>query len=293
MHLMAYPSVYAQIGTHSEPTVIFPVLCYCSSIALSVPFFAFFFSLCAFPSIFFLLFLYFALFWKKKHTARSRFNLRTSSANNGTTSSDETADNVAAGQSTTTQRTARPRPSFNLRGRSRPTPLPVPSTAAASAAEETAAADNESPAAGGVEPKPDDEKAAVAAKPASRFNLRRPNQLLSARGRVSPLLKASTEAPAKSDDATDAAKEVTAVIANDNRNKEAPSDEGDQANTETSTQPQSGLNRLRNRPRIQIKPRASTSSENKSSTLAAYNVNRKANPLIARRKIGSTTSTTG
>lgn len=222
------------------------------------------------------------------YIARNRYNLRTTSPSTpaGEKTGEETGD-TSSGPSST-QRSLRPRLPFNVRGRSRPT---------------TAAPSDESPEdsashSDSQEPKADQEEKpsslAPSLKPVSRFNLRRPNQLLSGRGRVSPLLKNTTPTEAAKTDgtnSTDTEKESTAVPAVDN--KDGASDEGDQANTETSTQPQTGLNRLRNRPRIQIKPRAQSAEQNKSSTIAAYNVNRKVNPLISRRKLGSTSTTTG
>lgn len=125
-------------------------------------------------------------------------------------------------------------------------------------------------------------------KPSSRFNLRRPNQLLASRGRLSPLAK-NPAPPAEqtleiinsTDIVSPAAVEpkVTNIL-----------DESEQVAAEPSTTPQTGLNRLRNRPRIQIQPKASNAS--KPPTAASLIANRKANPLISRRKpIGSSTTT--
>lgn len=228
-------------------------------------------------------------------TARNRFNLRTSStsAPSGEEKVDENADSTSALPSSTTQRAVRPRVPFNLRGRSRPT------TAAPVADESPADESNQSGATASDTSSNEAEKSSTplpaSLKPASRFNLRRPNQLLSNRGRVSPLLKTSaTTESIKTDSnaAADSEKEGTAVTAAIVDNKESSADENEQANAETSTQPQTGLNRLRNRPRIQIKAR-DPKADAKSSTPPPYNVNRKANPLIARRKLGSTTTTTG
>lgn len=219
---------------------------------------------------------------------RNRYNLRTSSANPPTDdekNSDENADNVSNVPSSTTPRALRRIP-FNLRGRSRPTTA--------------APASNENPEeAISADAQDDTEKqqsttVPTALKPASRFNLRGPNRLLSNRARVSPLLRtAATTEATKTDgnSSTDAEKELTAVTAVDN--KDSSADEGEQANSETSTQPQTGLNRLKNRPRIQIKQR-DPKAEVKTSTTSPYNVNRKVNPLISRRKqLGTSTTTTG
>lgn len=72
--------------------------------------------------------------------------------------------------------------------------------------------------------------------------------------------------------------------------KESSIGDEEQIAAEPSTTPQSGLNRLRNRPRIQIQPKAPNT--NKLPTAASYiNANRKVNPLISRRKLGSSTTT--
>lgn len=221
---------------------------------------------------------------------------------------DENADNASIGGSSTTQRTSgalRPRVSFNLRGRSRPTTAAPTSSDSESSASASASVPEDAHTAEAQEPKVEVEKPVAALKPSSRFNLRRPNQLLSGRGRVSPLLKtsATTESTKTSDgtNSPDNEKEVTAVTAadnngnsassNGNNNKQESSDEGDQGNAETSTPPQTGLSRLRNRPRIQIKPRT-PNADAKAAPTPLSAANRKVNPLISRRKLGGSTSTT-
>lgn len=120
--------------------------------------------------------------------------------------------------------------------------------------------------------------------------MRRPNQLLPGRGRINPLAKtaapATTEAPAES---VNEASEENAPSA-DSKEPQQTSEEND-PNAEASTAAPTGLNRLRNRPRLQVQPRAPNSA--KSSTVAALNINRKQNPLLARRKIGASSTTTG
>lgn len=64
-------------------------------------------------------------------------------------------------------------------------------------------------------------------------------------------------------------------------------DESEHSAPETTT-PQTGLNRLRSRPRIQIQAKAPNTSK---SPAIPYAANRKSNPLISRRKIGVSTST--
>lgn len=130
-----------------------------------------------------------------------------------------------------------------------------------------------------------------AARPGSRLNLRRPNQLLPGRGRINPLAKtaapATSEAPAN-ESGNESEENVPAA---ENKDAAQPSEETDANNSEPSTPPPSGINKLRNRPRLQVQPRAPNSA--KSSTAAALNINRKPNPLLARRKLGASSTTTG
>lgn len=226
--------------------------------------------------------------------ARNRFNLRstTPSTVSDEKSPDENAIDTSA-QVSSTQRPLRTRPTFNLRGRSRGTPSSTASPSDGSATEQAIAETKlES-----------DEKSSTAAplKPSSRFNLRRPNQLLSPRGRLSPLAKTpaaaaaspSAEQSAEASSTTDGEKTTGNgggnTATNNDLGKESGGDE-EQIAAEPSTTPQTGLNRLRNRPRIQIQPKAPNT--NKLPTAASYiNANRKVNPLISRRKIGSSTTT--
>lgn len=136
-------------------------------------------------------------------------------------------------------------------------------------------------------------------KSSSRFNLRRPNQLLSSRGRLSPLAKSSATAAAAAAEQSSNTTDGDQASANgsgsngtaSDLSKESGVSDEEQSAAEPSTTPQTGLNRLRNRPRIQIQPKAPNT--NKLPTAASYiNANRKVNPLISRRKLGSS-STTG
>lgn len=222
--------------------------------------------------------------------ARNRFNLRstTPSGVSDEKNPDENAIDTSA-QVSSTQRPLRTRPTFNLRGRSRGTPSstaqPSDGSATEQAIAETKLESEEKPS------------TASPLKPSSRFNLRRPNQLLSSRGRLSPLAKtpasSSSEQLAESSNSTDGDKTTSNSNSNSAQNdlsKESVADE-EQIAAESSTTPQTGLNRLRNRPRIQIQPKAPNT--NKLPTAASYiNANRKVNPLISRRqKIGSSTTT--
>lgn len=180
----------------------------------------------------------------------------------------------------------RARPTFNLRGRSRATP-------STTVAAQSLAEGNTGTAI--VDAKLDSEEkpsTATPSKTSSRFNLRRPNQLLSTRGRLTNIGKSpvqSGEQSAESSSSTEltAASNTSAA----DSSKEAVADvESGQIAAEPSTTPQTVINRLRNRPRIQI--HAKVPSANKQPTAVSYNnANRKANPLISRRKIGSSTTT--
>lgn len=186
---------------------------------------------------------------------------------------------------TSTSRPLRTRPTFNLRGRSRATPSSTVPPSSDNSGTEPAISDSKSES---------EEKPSTAAppKPTSRFNLRRPNQLLSPRGRLSPLAKASVVSAEQLPEISSSTELTAASNTPAVDSKESAADESEQIAAEPSTTPQTGLNRLRNRPRIQIQPKAP--SANKQPTAASYiNANRKVNPLISRRKIGSSTSTTG
>lgn len=229
----------------------------------------------------------------RKNLARNRFNLRSTTASSiaeAEKNPDENAIDTSA-QLTTTQRPLRARPTFNLRGRTRGTPS------------STVAPLDGNDSASGTDFKSDvnderqNEKPTTASplKSSSRFNLRRPNQLLSSRGRLSPLAKSSAAAAEQSSNTTDG-DQASANGGGSNGgtssdSKESGVSDEEQSAAEPSTTPQTGLNRLRNRPRIQIQPKAPNT--NKLPTAASYiNANRKVNPLISRRKLGSS-STTG
>lgn len=115
----------------------------------------------------------------------------------------------------------------------------------------------------------------------SRFNINRPNRLL-ARGRSPALNNLKPAAQA-------AAAAVTPVESDsaDVADKETASTNSDSEDTETST-PQTGLNKIKQRPRIQIS--AATAVKSKAPIVA---LNRKVNPLISRRKLGATSTTAG
>lgn len=231
--------------------------------------------------------------------ARNRFNLRSTTASSISEEKnpDENAIDTSA-QVTSTQRPLRTRPTFNLRGRSRGTPS---STAAPSdgSAIETSANGADAKLDGNDERQNEKPTTASPLKPSSRFNLRRPNQLLSPRNRLSPLAKspsplaAAAEQASSNANSTDSEQALASsggTASASDLSKESSVGDEEQIAAEPSTTPQSGLNRLRNRPRIQIQPKAPNT--NKLPTAASYiNANRKANPLISRRKLGSSTTT--
>lgn len=226
--------------------------------------------------------------------ARNRFNLRTTTTAVPSTEEkqvDENAIDDTVSPTSSTARSLRVRPAFNARSRSRSTTASSTSTAATAPVAESDAAD------AAEQTEVSSEKAFSPSKPASRFNLRRPNQLLAARGRVSPLAKTvapSTEAPSDSNADVVADSEKSASDQNKATTQEVAADENESSQVETSTHTLSGLNKLRNRPRLQV--HAATAPHRQPTGPAVYNnANRKANPLIARRRnlSSSTTTTTG
>lgn len=111
-----------------------------------------------------------------------------------------------------------------------------------------------------------------------RFNVGRPNRLL---GRSRPALNnlKPQAANAESDVGPSASGESESTKSDDETNN----NDGASTISESST-PETGLNRLRNRPRIQI---TASTARTKAPAVA---INRKVNPLIARRKLNSSTT---
>lgn len=210
-------------------------------------------------------------------SARNRFNLRTTTASPAAIEEKNADENSidTSPQPSSTQRSIRPRPSFNARGRSRG----ASTTSTAPPSDNEASANEHSEA-----PKAETEKPAL--KASSRFNLRRPN-LLSPRGRPTKSAQPSTETPA-AESHDDAEKNVSNAS---DVNSHSQSDESDQSNGDATTQAPSGLSRLRNRPRLQVQPRAPTVNNKPTGTAALNPSNRKVNPLLAKRKSGSSTTT--
>lgn len=198
---------------------------------------------------------------------------------------DENAIDDTASPTSSTARALRLRPAFNARGRSRSTTV---SSTLAPSAEGDAPQDAEQTDVSSEKPS--------SPKPASRLNLRRPNQLLAARGRLSPLSKTttpSTEAPSDASAAEVIAdSEKSASDQNKGVTQEVGADENESSQAETSTPALTGLNKLRNRPRLQVHAAAAPQRQPVGSAVF-NNANRKANPLIARRRnLGSSTTTT-
>ncbi|XP_075154543.1 uncharacterized protein LOC142228110 [Haematobia irritans] len=198
-----------------------------------------------------------------RNKPRNRFNLRGSTTTAAPAAKSDDAPEEAV--SSTTARPARGRPTLNLRGRSRTT------TSKAPAAEEESANDSENSV---------DEKAATpAAAPtkASRFNLNRAaGGRLPSRGKLSR----TTEAPAASEDSDADSSHHNDVKGEGDESGDKPAEEKPSANL-------GGLNRLKSRPRIggpqktdSLKPKAAPAPP------------RKVNPLLAKKRMQLSTSTT-
>lgn len=224
-------------------------------------------------------------------TARNRFNLRTTSTTVPSTEEKHTDENViddTAAPTSSTQRALRARPGFNVRGRSRTTAVSS-TTAPASGSDVAEVAEQ-------TEPKTEvsSEKPSAPAKPSPRFSSRRPNQLIGGRGRLSPLTKTaapSAESPndGNADVVADSEKSASDQIKG--ATQEAVVDDNESSQNETSIPVQTGINRLRSRPRLQV--HAAAPHKAPSTGPAVYNnANRKVNPLLSRRKLGSSTTTT-
>ncbi len=185
---------------------------------------------------------------------RNRFNIRPSTTTVNPELNAET-------QSTTSRLLNRPRPNFNVRGRGRPGAASTTEAPASVESVEKSETEDES-----KEEAAPVEKPAVAARPTSRLNLNRPtNRLLPGqKQRASPLARSKP--------------------ADEEGHKEKSSHDGD---SETETTTQSGLNKLKNRPRIQI----SAEPKKKATTNNNVLINRKVNPLLSKRKFGLVSST--
>lgn len=127
-----------------------------------------------------------------------------------------------------------------------------------------------------------------------RFNIGRPNRLLGNRQRSPALKTAAGDAAAASAAAAAAAAESASGEAVAEAGGEGGVDAAeDGAATAQETSTQTGLNRLKSRPRIQIQS-GSAARVKTSAAVAATPIviNRKVNPLISRRKLNGGPSTT-
>lgn len=208
----------------------------------------------------------------RSNPARNRFNLRGS-----TDKPSETND----AESTTASRLIRPsRPQFSLRNRGRPSPASVvESSATSSAVNESASnADEQENNA-----EKTTEKSSIVPRPTSRLNINRPanraNVLSSSSPKVrpSPLNRSRVNASSSNENG------------NNSSNNNGDSSSSNKLTNENESDPeattQNNLNKLKSRPRIQI----SADSKAKKTTAAPV-INRKANPLISKRKFGASTT---
>ncbi|KAG5677984.1 hypothetical protein PVAND_007696 [Polypedilum vanderplanki] len=185
--------------------------------------------------------------------ARNRFSLRNNAASTEKPATAAASENNES-ESTTAKSLVRPRPQFSLRNRQRS------GAAATTEASTNDASNDETPA---VEK---EEKAtSIVPKPTSRLNINRPGNR-AAIGQKSVLNRSRVNSNAENSD----------------NNKSANENESD---AETTTA--NNLNKLKSRPRIQI----NAESKAKKPTAAQPVINRKANPLISKRKFGVTSTT--
>lgn len=189
--------------------------------------------------------------------ARNRFNLRAS------TEKPVESNDV---ENTTASRLVRPsRPQFSLRNRGRNGPSSTTDAAVSAVTESNDEQESNTD-------KPT-EKAPIVSRPTSRLNINRPanranigTSQTANKIRPSPLNRSRVNANASENTNSDGSKS--------NENESDP---------EATTQ--NNLNKIKSRPRIQI------NADSKSKkTNAAPVINRKANPLISKRKFGASTT---
>jgi hypothetical protein len=195
----------------------------------------------------------------KSSPARNRFNLRAST--------EKSVEGNEA-ESSTASRLVRPsRPQFSLRNRGRPSAV---STTETSATETPNAEEPE------INAEKSTEKSAIVARPTSRLNINRPaNRANAAAAAPSPVNKLRPSPLNRSRSNANASESGS-----EGNNKSANENESD---PEATTQ--NNLNKLKSRPRIQINAEAKA-----KKTTAAPVINRKANPLISKRKFGASTT---
>lgn len=194
--------------------------------------------------------------------ARNRFSLRNNLSSQSTTEK-AAASNVEV-ETSTASRLVKPRPQFSLRARGR---LGASSTETpAQSNDETANAQNEQDDKGAEK---SSSSAPIVPRPTSRLNINRPGNrvvpTVGQKSRPSPINRSR----------------VNSDVENNDDNKSANENESDAESTTANN-----LNKLKSRPRIQI----SGESKAKKTTIPPV-INRKANPLISKRKFGVTSTT--
>lgn len=192
--------------------------------------------------------------FRSSGAARNRFSLRNNAA-----STEKPAENGES-ESTTVKSLLRPRPQFSLRSRAKTAASTTEASASEPANDETNAAEKE-------------EKAtSIVPRPTSRLNIGRPaNRAVTPSAGLKPRPSVLNRSRAN----VEGSNGDDSKAANENE-------------SELDTTTPNNLNKLKSRPRIQI----NAESKAKKTTVAQPVINRKANPLISKRKFG-VTSTTG
>lgn len=217
--------------------------------------------------------------------ARNRFNLSRQTT-------EKNLLNDEGVSTTTTSRLLRPRPTFNLKSRGRPTGA-APGSASSSAATTVSPI---TPSEGDVSNADEttiendatvgNSNAPVSGnlptRTSSRLNLSRPNRLLTSRNNKNNNLNKNLDNKPSTSNNND-------NKGSSNLNSFNNNDDTIEQNSEVA---QNNLNRLKNRPRIQINAKAAADNNNKSKSNNLSQINRKANPLISRRKFGVSPSST-
>lgn len=192
----------------------------------------------------------------RSNPVRNRFNLRAST--------DKPSGDNSETESTTASRLIRPsRPQFSLRNRGKPSTTDNATPSAVTESNDEQESNTDKPT----------EKASIAPRPTSRLNINRPAN----RANISTSQSANKIRPSPLN--------RSRVNANtgENNNGDGKSTNENESDPEATTQ--NNLNKLKSRPRIQINADAKS-----KKTSAAPVINRKANPLISKRKFGASTT---
>lgn len=194
--------------------------------------------------------------------ARNRFNIRNNAAASQPTT-EKSATNEGDVESTTAARLVRPRPQFSLRNRGR--------SGASTTEAPTTETDGENQQEKDDKTVEKSTASPIVPRPTSRLNINRPGS------RIVPSVGQKTRP------STVNRSRVNSNAENNDDNKSAAENESEPESESTT---QNNLNKLKSRPRIQI------SAESKAKkTTAQPAINRKANPLISKRKFGVTSTT--